>query len=498
VDPLQPEDPERIGRFRVEARLGAGGMGRVYLGRTPEGRQAAIKVVRDDLAGDTGFRQRFRREVSAALSVAGLFTARVLDADPDGDPPWLATEYVSGPSLSEAVARSGPLPAPRLLELAGGLAEALAAIHAGGLVHRDLKPANVLLSPTGPKVIDFGIAWSAGSTQLTGTGQVVGTPEYMAPEQISGSAPGGSAIDVFALGSTLVFAATGRSPFAADSATAALFRVVQSEPDLAGVPGEVLALVRACLDKDPQRRPSAQQIAVGLRGGGAVPQRVPDPRPTAALPTTPQATPPARSRRGWTVTAPAALVVVAAVAAASVLLINRDRSGPDPTPPVVASGSPTPSAAPVDPASEQARYVDRLCAAGDLLTTLGSTNAVPQPTNDPVVARKDFLTAMDRVIAVADAGLADFTALRDDAPTDQLRTGFGQVVEEFTSAKSSFTDARREVQGADPLTVEAYQAGIDEFADGGRNLAFAAQIVPTLTLPQDYKDAYPAAQHCTD
>jgi hypothetical protein len=152
----------------------------------------------------------------------------------------------------------------------------------------------------------------------------------------------------------------------------------------------------------------------------------------------------------------------------------------------------------VDPAGEQARYVDRLCAAGDLLTTLGSTNTVPQPTSDPAVARKDFLTAMDRVIAVADAGLADFTALRDDAPTDQLRTGFGQVVEEFTSAKSSFTDARREVQGADPLTVKAYEAGIDKFADGGRNLAFAAQIVPTLTLPQDYQDAYPAAQHCTD
>src|SRR3954471_21985846 len=129
-------------------------MGRVYLGRTPEGRQAAVKVIRDDLAGDTGFRHRFRREVSAALSVAGVFTARVLDADPDADPPWLATEYVTGPALADAVAGSGPVPAHRLVELAGGLAEALAAIHAGGLVHRDLKPANVLLSATGPKVID--------------------------------------------------------------------------------------------------------------------------------------------------------------------------------------------------------------------------------------------------------------------------------------------------------------------------------------------------------
>jgi hypothetical protein len=259
----------------------------------------------------------------------------------------------------------------------------------------------------------------------------------------------------------------------------------------------VLGLVRACLDKDPQRRPSAQQVAVALRGGGAVAPRPPDPRPTAALPVGgPDVAVPTRPRRGRIITAAVAAVLVAAAAVLGVLLL--DRGGPGSPAPVAASAPPTPSAAPVDPTSAQARYVDRLCAAGDLLTDLGSTNTVPQPTGDPVVARKDFLTAMDRVIAVADAGLADFTALRDDAPTDQLRLGFGQVVDEFTSAKGSFTDARAAVAAADPLTVAAYRTGVEKFADGARNLAFAAQIVPTLALPQDYKDAYPFAQHCTD
>uniref|UniRef100_UPI001BDC1215 serine/threonine-protein kinase n=1 Tax=Pseudonocardia lacus TaxID=2835865 RepID=UPI001BDC1215 len=267
MQPLRPDDPRHVGSFRLVGRLGAGGMGRVYLARTPDHRQVAVKVVRDELAGDTGFRHRFRREVSAAMSVSGLFTARVLDADPQAERPWLATEFVDGPSLRDKVFRAGPLPAPELEALARGLAEALGAIHAAGLVHRDLKPANVLLSPTGPKVIDFGIAWSAESTQLTATGEAVGTPEYMAPEQISGTGPAGPPVDVFALGTILVYAATAHSPFAAPSTAAVLYRIVQTEPDLSGVPGSVRSLVAACLDKDPRRRPSAQQIAASLRTG---------------------------------------------------------------------------------------------------------------------------------------------------------------------------------------------------------------------------------------
>ena len=183
MEPLQLGDPELVGRYRLVGRLGAGGMGRVYLGVTPDGGQAAVKVIRDDLADDTRFRHRFRREVMAASAVAGMFTARVIDADPEGDPPWLATQYVQGLSLRDAVLKYGPVPEDRLVPLAQGIAEALAAIHAAGLTHRDLKPGNVLLSPAGPKVIDFGIARAADATQLTGTGQIIGTLDFMAPEQ---------------------------------------------------------------------------------------------------------------------------------------------------------------------------------------------------------------------------------------------------------------------------------------------------------------------------
>ncbi len=236
MEPLQADDPEQVGRYRLVGRLGIGGMGRVYAATSPDGRRAAIKVIRDDLAEDTAFRHRFRREVAAASAVAGMFTARVLDADPDDVPPWLATEFVEGPSLRDAVLAKGPMPEHALLELARGLAEALAAIHAAGLVHRDLKPANVLLSPAGPRVIDFGIARAVDSSRLTATGQVIGTPDFMAPEQIEGTGESGPEGDVFALGSTLAWAATRRGPFAADQ-TADL-TVLRDEAPNAEVKGQ--------------------------------------------------------------------------------------------------------------------------------------------------------------------------------------------------------------------------------------------------------------------
>ncbi|MCO1658479.1 serine/threonine-protein kinase [Pseudonocardia humida] len=502
MQPLQPEDPEWLGRFRIEARLGVGGMGRVYLASTPEGRRAAVKMIRDDLAGDTGFRHRFRREVSAALSVAGLFTARVLDADPDADQPWLATEYVEGPSLADAVATSGPMPPAPLAALARGLAEALGAIHAAGLVHRDLKPANVLLSPAGPKVIDFGIAWSAGGTQLTGTGQVVGTPEYMAPEQISGIGPGGPPIDVFALGSTLVFAATGRSPFAADQAAAALFRIVHGEPDLTGVPGEVRELVRACLDKDPARRPTAQRIAVGLRGAGgfAPAPRAPDGRETADI-TAPPATlverAPTGKRRTRVLVAVAAAVLVAAGTTLGITLSTAG-GGTDPTTgptTPVAAGPPTPSFAPDSP---EVRYVDRLCASGELLVSLADTTISPTATGDAAAARRDYLTSINRVIGIVDTALPDFVVLRDDAPDEATRAAFGQVVEEFTSARESYVEGRDAVQASEPLTVQAYSTGVEKFTDGTRNLALGATIVQGLTLPDSFAGAYLSAPHCAE
>ena len=269
MEPLQADDPGQVGRYRLEGRLGIGGMGRVYAATSPDGRRAAIKVIRDDLAEDTAFRHRSRREVAAASAVAGMFTARVLDADPDDDPPWLATEFVEGPSLRDAVLAEGPMPEHALLELARGLAEALAAIHAAGLVHRDLKPANVLLSPAGPRVIDFGIARAVDSSRLTATGQIIGTPDFMAPEQIEGTGESCPEGDVFALGSTLAWAATQRGPFAADQTAATLYRIITMPPDLRGMPPRMASVVAACLAKDPAQRPTAVHLAVQLRGVGS-------------------------------------------------------------------------------------------------------------------------------------------------------------------------------------------------------------------------------------
>jgi Protein kinase domain len=254
-----PTDPVELGGYRISRRLGAGGMGRVYLAFTPGGRPVALKVLRPELGDDPEFRARFRQEVAAARRVSGLFTAQVLDGDPDGTPPWLATTYVPGPSLAQAVADHGPLPEASVLLLMAGVAEALQAIHAAGLVHRDLKPSNVLLAPDGPRVIDFGIARAAQSTSLTRTGFRIGSPQFMSPEQVEGGAVSG-AVDVFALGSLAFYAATGRSPFGDGDEAGVLYRVLHGGPDLRGCPGSLLGLIGACLTRDPAARPAPAQI----------------------------------------------------------------------------------------------------------------------------------------------------------------------------------------------------------------------------------------------
>ncbi|MEV4445347.1 serine/threonine-protein kinase [Streptomyces mirabilis] len=228
---LEAGDPRQVGRYRIVARLGEGGMGRVYLGRSPGGRAVAVKVVRPELADDGDFRRRFAREVAAARRVNGVFTAGVVDADPDGSPAWLATAYVPGVPLGDAVAAHGPWPEGPVLALGAGLAEALEAIHAAEVVHRDLKPSNILLAPDGPRVIDFGISVTGEASALTRTGVVVGTPGFMSPEQLTGK-PVGPASDVFSLGAVLAFTATGAGPFGTGSAHALSFRVVYEEPDL--------------------------------------------------------------------------------------------------------------------------------------------------------------------------------------------------------------------------------------------------------------------------
>jgi eukaryotic-like serine/threonine-protein kinase len=386
----ESDDPVTLGRYKVVSRLGAGGMGRVLLGVDEAGRRVALKVVHAELAADPGFRERFRREVQMAAAAPPWFTAPVLDADPDAERPWLATAYVPGPSLQAYVSEHGPLAEQGTTALAVRMADGMVALHAAGLVHRDLKPSNVLLAEDGPRLIDFGISRAADTTALTQTGHVMGTPEFMSPEQAAGARDIGPASDMFALGSLLVYAATGRSPFAADSAAGALYRIVYSEPDLEPLAGRVREAVEACLAKDPAGRPSASQVRGLLRAGevpppadaaasdpasaatAVVPAVAPRPGAPGALRTTlvgahppippvgpppgpplvsPPTSPPAAgpsSRRRWVVIAAIAVAALlgAGIAVAAVQLLGR---GGDRT--VAAPGTADPSATPSGGAS---------------------------------------------------------------------------------------------------------------------------------------------------
>jgi serine/threonine protein kinase len=259
VEPLADYDPRQVGDFRLRARLGAGGMGRVFLGYSPGGRPVAVKVVHPDLARDPEFMRRFRREVAAAQAVSDAYTAAVVGSGPDDDPPWLATTFVAGPSLADLVSRAGPLPEDALWRLAGGLAEALQAIHAEGLIHRDLKPGNILIASDGPRVIDFGISRATDGTVVTATSMTIGTPAYMSPEQAVGGTIGPSS-DIFSLGSVLAFSATGTSPFGGGEMFAIAYKVVHAEPELSGVPASLRPLIAACLAKDPAGRPPLGEL----------------------------------------------------------------------------------------------------------------------------------------------------------------------------------------------------------------------------------------------
>ncbi|MFE1291515.1 serine/threonine-protein kinase [Streptomyces sp. NPDC058751] len=321
--PLEADDPRLVAGYRLAARLGAGGMGRVYLSHTQGGRPVAIKVVRPELADSPDFRHRFRREIQAARRVRGAYTAELIDADADCATPWLATLYVPGPSLAEAVARRGPLPVQAVLWLMAGVAEALEAIHGAGIVHRDLKPSNVLLASDGPRVIDFGVSLASDVTWRTATAAAIGTPQFMAPEQaVAGEVT--AATDVFALGQTAVFAALGEPLYGDGPSVSVLYRIVHSKPDLSPLPEQLRPLVARCLAADPGERVTPGEIVQWCRqrlgrdaDGGAgpavwrevtgpevtVPSPVPDPTPVHTMPLiawprgTRPAEPPARRRR---------------------------------------------------------------------------------------------------------------------------------------------------------------------------------------------------------
>ncbi|MYQ39764.1 Serine/threonine protein kinase [Streptomyces sp. LamerLS-316] len=310
--PLAGDDPATIAGYRIAAKLGAGGMGKVYLSYTPGGRPVAIKVIRPEFGEDAEFRRRFAQEVQSAQRVQGLFTAPVIDADTKGAQPWLATAYVPGPSLADAVAAHGALPVQAVLLLIAGMAEALHVIHGAGIVHRDLKPSNVLLAADGPRVIDFGIAYAADATSLTGSGVTIGTPSFMAPEQAAGRKVT-PATDIFALGQVAAYAATGNPAFGEGTSHGVLYRIVHEEPDLSAVPERLKELVTRCLTKDPAGRPSIAEIielcrtanaetvlrrpedwlpapvAADITVRAAAPAPVQTPPPPAAAPTAPGA-----------------------------------------------------------------------------------------------------------------------------------------------------------------------------------------------------------------
>lgn len=285
---LRPGDPTTVGPYRLEAVLGEGGMGRVWLGRTPAGSAVAVKLVHREYAADPAFRKRFAQEVATAKRVQGLYTVPVVDADVQADEPWLATAYIPGPSLQYAVTEHGPLPVEVTLALIARVAEALQSIHAAGVIHRDLKPSNVILTTEGPKVIDFGIARAADATSVTESGVQPGTPAYMAPEQILGHTLTPAA-DVFALGVLAHFAATGELAFGGGAAPVVIHRIVEVEPDLDDCPEPIRTIATACLTKDPQQRPTPAEIIQWRRqdsvteSGGRTAPSPPSPPPATPL-----------------------------------------------------------------------------------------------------------------------------------------------------------------------------------------------------------------------
>ncbi|QKW33446.1 serine/threonine protein kinase [Actinomadura sp. NAK00032] len=402
MEPLRPDDPRRAGPYRIERRLGGGGMGRVYLGRSRGGRPVAVKLVRPELADDAGFRGRFAREVEAVRRVGGFYAAQVVDAAPDDDPPWLVTAYIPGPSLHQAVEAHGPLPAETVAVMGAGLAEGLSAIHACELVHRDLKPSNVILAQDGPRVIDFGISRALDATSHTLA--VVGTPGFMSPEQARGHAIGPPS-DVFSFACVLAYAATGRGPFGTGPAEAIIYRIVHDEPDLTGLPAGLADLVGRCLAKDPDARPGLDDILEELADTAQTTSRwLPEPvetmvterlsPPSTPPPSTPPPATPPPATASPTAPPPAAAPPVS----------------PPPTapPPVITASPPVPAARPHAGTANAATALAMLCLPPILLMIY---QAVVMLAHSHHFDWFEMMIIGNLLIAVAEGGLLVWGAL---------------------------------------------------------------------------------------
>ncbi|MFJ2577445.1 serine/threonine-protein kinase [Kitasatospora aureofaciens] len=493
VEALGDGDPRHIGEYRLLRRLGAGGMGQVYLGRTAGGRTVAVKTVHAQYAVDPEFRVRFRQEVAAARQVGGRWTAPVLDADTEGDRPWVATGYVAGPALSTAVREFGPLPGAAVRSLGLGLAEALAAVHERGLVHRDVKPSNVLLALDGPRLIDFGIARALdAATALTRSGFVVGSPGYLSPEQ-AGGLSAGPASDVFSLGAVLAYAATGDAPFGTGvSAHVMLYRVLHEEPDL-GTLGtldpELRAIVADCLAKDPAHRPSPAQLHARLAAG--------DPGAATRL-----------EQRAWLPPA-----VAASLAGLAVELLDLDDERPArPTGPTGQFGPPTPwptgpAPQPAWPATPPSPYpppqqAGRRSSGRTSVVIAGVLTATVLGTGVYLVARPDDSSGSSRSASSTGTAAPTSTPAPTSAPAGAIPDGFlgtwqGRLGSQAVTTKADFQITITQGQKGEPVAEIRNNTGAGTLTcDATANLSSAtADRVVLRTAPVNPRSGCIADPH---
>jgi serine/threonine protein kinase len=483
-DALTKSDPRRVGPYRIIGRLGAGAMGRAYLGVGKDGRPVAVKVIRSEYADSSEFRRRFAREITAIQKVHGQYTVDLMAADPHAEQPWMATSFVSGPSLQQAIETHGGWSAASVWKLAAGVADALAAIHAAGLVHRDLKPANILLAESGPRIIDFGIAHVADASQLTATMHRPGTPAFMAPEQALGGDVGPAA-DVFALGVVLAYTVTGRPPFGEGASDVVLYRIIHHEPDLTGIDAELQTLVEDCLAKEPGERPTPADIIARSRLALAkAPSSGWLPAPVATDVTNvgiaPRAVAPARARRSIAPVVIAATALVIALASAAWQIRPLYASDVDtvgtPNPRASSSPSASPSVSPSTSPSPSA-----------------SASAVPSPSNTqslPSLSTKVNvpvlvgLTKSAAITALRDAGLlGDFGDVDSAKPKDTVVSttpGVGSIVNRSSTVKITISRGNKVVM-PNLLGLTTTEADNRITAAGIQSALFTPQIVSEPT-----------------